>query len=111
MEEMILTPKHTDLVHRLQNLFPEATIMIEDEVPYYNRGGFIYAKAHGVAYQRVTSSYEEGPEYDYSEEIKQILLNSGFELAHYYTTGCDERNYENYEYFYFGEKESKVEFY
>jgi len=99
-EEPKLTPKHRDLLRRLQTLFPEANID-EDFIQMRNRGGWVYAEGVGISYRRVTSSYADGPEFDYSKEIAQILCNSGFEAAGYYTSGCDERNFENHETFYY----------
>ena len=50
-----------------------------------------------ISYTRVTQSYEDGPEPDYSQEIAEFLCEYGYRQVHYSTTGCDERNYSNSE--------------
>ena len=101
-----LTPKHQELLKRLQKLFPECCIKEEPNITLHNIGGYPYAQGPGISYMRVTSSYADGPEFDFFPEIKELLCNMGFSLESYYTSGCDERNYENYEVYYFIEKES-----
>lgn len=44
----------------------------------YNRGGWPYAEVEAFSYSVCTSSCAEGPDIDWSDEIKQILLNLGF---------------------------------
>ena len=104
--ESALTPKHQELLKRLQKLFPECCIKEEPNITLHNIGGYPYAQGPGISYMRVTSSYADGPEFDFFPEIKELLCNMGFSLESYYTSGCDERNYENYEVYYFIEKES-----
>jgi len=50
-----------------------------------------------ISYTRITQSYEDGPEPDWSQEISDFLEEYGYEQVHYSTTGCDERNYSNSE--------------
>ena len=50
-----------------------------------------------ISYARITQSYENGPEYDYSEEIAKFLGKYGYKQVSYTTTGCDEQNYSNSE--------------
>ena len=50
-----------------------------------------------ISYTRITQSYENGPEYDYSPEIEKFLGKYGYKQVRHTTTGCDERNYENSE--------------
>lgn len=55
-----------------------------------------------IAYTRVTSSYNDGPEHDYSKSISSFLKKFGYIQIDHRTSGCDERNLENSEtYFYF----------
>lgn len=105
-KELILTPKHEELIKRLQTLFPEACISINEYIPLKNVFDVQIGHGPGVEYRRVTRSYEDGPEYDFSQEIKQILLNSGFTYAGYYSSGCDDYHYEDYEIYRFCESES-----
>lgn len=106
MEETILTPKHEELLKRLQALFPEANLEASEYVPYKNIFDVTIGSGPGIEYRRITRSYEEGPQFDFSEEIKQILLNSGFTYAGYYSSGCDDYHYEDYEIFRFIETEN-----
>ena len=108
VEEMGLTPKHKELLKRLQSLFPEAHLNVEERVNLINRGGWAYAHGPGISLMRITSSYESGPEWDFFPEIAEILQNCGFKMERYETSGCDERNLENYECYYFLEKGSIV---
>ena len=57
-----------------------------------------------IVYNRVTSSYENGPDPDYSEQITNFLAQYGYNKVGYHTTGCDERNYENYESYLFSDE-------
>lgn len=52
-----------------------------DNVEYYNRGGWRYAKAAGFSYTYCTFSMESGPDVDYRNEIEMILKGLGFEVA------------------------------
>jgi hypothetical protein len=101
MEEVILTPKHKELLRRLQALFPEAHLEEEENINLLNRGGWRYAHGPGISLTRVTRSYESGPEMDFFPEIKQILCNSGFKMERYDTTGYDDYHFEDYETYYF----------
>ena len=104
--EYILTPKHEELIKRLQTLFPEACISIDEYIPFKNVWDVESGHGPGVEYRRVTRSYADGPECDFSQEIKQILLNSGFTYAGYYSSGCDDYHLEDYEIYRFCETES-----
>lgn len=106
MKKTILTPKHEELLRRLQILFPEANLEASEHIPYNNRWGVTIASGPGIQYRRITRSYEEGPEWDFSKEIREILLNAGFTAASYYCSGHDEYHYEDYEIFRFIETEN-----
>lgn len=58
----------------------------------YEQNGWSY-----ISYTRVTQSYADGPEPDYSNEISEFLEEHGYEQVDYVNTGHDERNYENIE--------------
>ena len=55
-----------------------------------------------ISYTRVTQSYEDGPEPDYSNEISEFLEEYGYKQVDYVSTGHDERNYENSETYIYG---------
>lgn len=96
-----LTAKHKELLCRLQKLFPEAGLEEEENINLLNRGGWVYAHGPGISLTRVTRSYEDGPSFDFSKEIAQILTSCGFKMERYDTTGCDEYHFEDYETYYF----------
>lgn len=104
--ETILTPKHEELIKRLQTLFPEANIQIEENLHLKNIWGVTIGYGPGVTYKRITRSYADGPDWDFSEEIREILLNAGFTKGGYYSTGHDEYHYEDYEVYTYLEKQS-----
>lgn len=49
-----------------------------------NRGGYLYAYAKGFSYSYCTSSYIDGPDEDYSKEIKMFVKGLGFKVANSY---------------------------
>lgn len=61
----------------------------ESKYTYYNRGGWPYAHGESFRYSVCTSSFADGADYDYSEDIKEILLNMGFECEGEGDNGLD----------------------
>lgn len=76
------------LLSRMEQLFG---IGFEYEPNYTlcNRGGWPYAKAEAFRYSVCTSSFADGPDLDYSKEIKEILLHCGFECEGEGDNGLD----------------------
>lgn len=105
-KELILTPKHEELIKRLQTLFPEAFISINEYIPLKNVWNVTIGQGPGVEFLRVLRPYEDDTKYDFSQEIKQILLNSGFIYAGYYSSFFDDYPYEEYAVYRFCESES-----
>jgi len=58
--------------------------LIEETITLRNRGGYAYAFAKGYQYSYCTSSYEDGPDVDYSDEIAKWLKGLGFIIENSY---------------------------
>lgn len=81
VEETKIPKKIFHLIERMEKLF-DVELYYSSEIYLYNRGGWPYAKGEGFVYSVCTSSFADGPDDDFSEEIKEIMLHSGF--------GCEE---------------------
>lgn len=57
---------------------------VREELPRLNRGGYAYSKGNGLSYGYCTSSYLDGPGYDYSKEFDIMLEGLGFEKINSY---------------------------
>lgn len=76
--ETQIPEKILSLLERMETLF-DTNFYYEANYTLFNRGGYPYAKGEAIVYRVCTSSFANGPDIDYSEEIKQILRNTGFE--------------------------------
>lgn len=76
------------LLCRMEELF-DIEFDWEPEYTLYNRGGWPYAKAEAFRYSVCTSSFADGADFDYSKEIKEILLHCGFECEEEGDNGLD----------------------
>ena len=80
--------------------------MVETTVVMRNRGGYPYAYGKGLEYSYCTSSYECGPEEDYSKEMSKWLCGLGFKIENSYgDNGMDSSTnwhdtFWNYEFLY-----------
>lgn len=81
LEAFQMPVKTVTLLERMGNLFGINLSLSEYPIEMKNRGDWVYALGKGFEYTYCTSSMMDGPEHDYSEEIKQILCNCGFELT------------------------------
>lgn len=82
-EEMLMLPEKVfNICQMIEKMF-NIGFSFED-IEYFNRGGYVYAKAAGFRYSYCTFSVETGPDLDYREEIAAILKGLGFEIANSY---------------------------
>ena len=58
--------------------------MLEDTIVMRNRGGYPYAYGKGLTYSYCTSSYADGPDVDYSEEMRKWICGLGFKIVNSY---------------------------
>lgn len=79
---------------------------VDDEIVERNRGGWAYAKGKGLHYSYCTSSYEDGPGYDYTKEFGFMLQALGFkQIGSHGDNGMDyttnwRDTYWSYDYIY-----------
>lgn len=81
-EETSIPKKIMNMVNCICNEI--GVYMEETTITLRNRGGYPYAYGKGLTYTYCTSSYADGPDADYSTEMKNWLCGLGFEIVNSY---------------------------
>jgi hypothetical protein len=107
-QELILTEKEKYMLSQISKVLGIDLPTEEDEfniIYLRNRGGYVYATAYGFTYSRCTSSIENGPSIDFSDELKFYLKAIGFRIENSYGDNgmdpygsCYRDTYWNYDF-------------
>ena len=82
-----LTSKEKFMLSQISKVLEVDIPTEEDEfevIQMRNRGGYVYEIGYGFTYSYCTSSMEDGPEIDISDELKFYLKAIGFEIVNSY---------------------------
>lgn len=82
---LVLTEQEKSILKRISNLFPEIDMPTQaedfDDISLYDNEHFICTTGYGFIYSVCTSSYENGPDVDFSKELEYYLKAIGIQIV------------------------------
>jgi len=108
LQELKLTDKEKYMLSQISKVLGIDLPTQEDDfdiIYLRNRGGYVYATSYGFTYSYCTSSLENGPDIDLSDELKFYLKAIGFKIENSYGDNgmdpygsCFRDTYWNYDF-------------